>query len=188
MTQRRIYQCDLPYHIAFNVLNRECLPAGRHGFFEDGEKAELLHGIILNAGEIKNHIVYQFCIMPDHVHVLCKTQDGSPPRTLERVRCGGRQKHVHHNPRRVPFLRCEATHQPDISDFVQSIKGTFSRKMHMGHIWQRRFHDEIIQTDQQLREVIDYITYNPIKAELSKKWDKNPYQYKNDDLIHKLFF
>jgi len=177
MTQRRIYQCAFPYHITFNVLNREW-------FFDDKEKAECLHQVILNAGKLKDHIVYQFCIMPDHVHILCKTKEGPPHRTLEKVRCGGGNINNTINSRNVPFPGCGAA----LSNFVQSIKGTFSRKMHMGHIWQRRFHDEIIQTERQLREVIDYITYNPIKAELPEKWGKYPYQYINDDLINDLFY
>ncbi len=184
MTQRRIYQCAFPYHIAFNVLNREW-------FFEDKEKAELLHEVVLNAGDIKNHIVYQFCIMPDHVHILCKTK-WSPHRTLEKVHCGDWGMNGATHFRNVPFPGCGAdkkqTHRSDVSDFIQSIKGTFSRKMHTGHIWQRRFHDEIIQTEKQLRSAIDYIAYNPIKEELPEKWEKYPYQYKNDELIQKLFF
>jgi hypothetical protein len=93
--------------------------------------------------------------------------------------------------RNVPFPGCGADKQNGcgaaLSNFIQSIKGTFSRKMHIGHIWQRRFHDEIIQTEEQLRSVIDYIAYNPIKAGLPEKWEKHPYQYKDDDLIQNLF-
>jgi REP element-mobilizing transposase RayT len=183
MTQRRIYQCAHQYHITFNILNREW-------FFDNKAKAKLLHEIILNAGDIKNHIVYQFCIMPDHVHLLCRTNEDSqvvgspcthfvffPPRTLESVRCGGDQ--THHRLR-----RCDAgtgrteggTCGATLSDFIQSIKGTFSRKIHMGHIWQRRFHDEIIGTDKQLSAVIAYITHNHVKAGLPERWGEYPYQ------------
>ena len=180
MTQRRIYQCDLPYHITFNVLNREW-------FFDDETKAGILHEIILNAGDIKNHTIYQFCIMPDHVHILCKTDDHTntwfPHRTLEKVRCGDGDTHGTTSFRNEPFPGCGAA----LSDFVQSIKGTFSRKIHMGHIWQRRFYDEIIQTEEQLESIIHYITHNPIEASLPEKWGKHPYQYKNDGLTEQLF-
>jgi REP element-mobilizing transposase RayT len=164
----------------------------REWFFEDTAKAKILHEIILNAGDIKNHIVYQFCIMPDHVHLLCKTGYGSPHRTLEKVRCGDGGMHDTAHSRNVPFPGCGAGNKKwcraALSNFIQSIKGTFSRRMHMGHIWQRRFHDEIIETDQHLEGVISYITHNPVKAELPEKWKKYPYQYMNDELIHRLFF
>jgi putative transposase len=176
MTQRRIYQCAFPYHITFNVLDREW-------FFDDEAKTEILYEIILNAGDMKNHAIYQFCIMPDHVHLLYKTDDHTdiwpPHRTLEKVRCGDGDIFF----RNEPFPGCGAA----LSNFVQSIKGTFSRKMHMGHIWQRRFHDEIIQTEEQLESVINYIYFNPIKAELPEKWSKHPYQYKNNELTEQLF-
>jgi len=191
MTQRRIYQCAHPYHITFNILNREW-------FFEDGEKAELLHEIILNASDIKNHTVYQFCIMPDHVHLLCRTnkddqvvgpprgmRNGGNPRTLENVLCG---VDGYTTTRNVGFPTRGADQKHNISDFIKSIKGTFAHELNEGKIWQPRFHDEIIQTDQQLREVIAYITHTPIKAELLEKWNEYPYQYKNNELIHDLFF
>jgi len=171
MTQPRIYQCGLPYHITFNVLNREWI-------FEDEKKAELLHQIILSAGHLKNHTVYQFAIMPDHVHVLCKTEDADPhhedfsPRRLENLLC-----EKHNIPRNVGF----PTRGAGISDFIKSIKGTFAKQVNMGIVWQPRFHDEIIQTDEQLETVVDYIAYNPIKADLPEKWQKYPYQYKNND-------
>ena len=205
MTQRRIYQSAFPYHITFNTLHREWI-------FEDEKKARLLHEIILNAGDLKNHTIYQFCIMPDHVHLLCKTDEvvgphrglagDRSPRTLERVRCDGGGSYVFC---RVPFPGCDVKNPNNpfcdaetvrtggtcgaaLSNFVQSIKGTFSRKMNMGHIWHRRFHDEIIERDDQLLNTIEYIEQNPLSDELPEKWQKYPYQYYNHDLIQKLFF
>jgi len=208
MTQRRIYQCAFPYHITFNILNFE-------GFFEDIKKAKLLHEIILNACGIKDHNVYQFCIMPDHVHLLCKTKpiiknpqigkiDTQPrtsfftqprtpffpqprtpifpqPRTLENVLCRGKLE--------VENTECDCgmEHKYNVSDFIKSIKGTFSRKIHIGRLWQTRFRDEIIHSDKQLYLTINYIINNPIKAELPEKWNKHPYEYKNDKLIKELF-
>ena len=176
MTQRRIYQCAFPYHITFNVLNREW-------FFDDEAKAGLLHEIILNAGDIKNHAIYQFCIMPDHVHLLCKTEPvigGFRHRTLENVRC--------RKPGEIQTAcDCGMAHEYDVSDFIKSIKGTFSRHIHIGDLWQKRFRDEIIHTDKQLYSAINYITNNPSKAELPEKWNNSPYQYKNHELIEQLF-
>jgi len=181
MTQRRIYQCAFPYHITFNVLNREW-------FFGDETKTKLLYEIILNAGDIKNHKIYQFCIMPNHVHLLCKTENPHPMRGLENPRCG--DDGCTHVFRSEGFPTCDVknTYKYNISDFIKSIKGTFSRKIHTGNFWQERFHDKIIQTDKQLYAVIDYIAHKPIKAGLPEKWNDYPYQYINDELINELFF
>jgi putative transposase len=162
MTQRRIYQCAFPYFITFNVLNKERL-------FDDQKKAEALYEIILQAGELKCHKVYQFCIMPDHVHILCKTTDSSH-RRLENLRFDG-------------MMDCGTVGFPTrgdtISDFIKSVRGTFSRQIHRGQIWHPRFYDRIIQNEQQLEIIIHYITQNPIKAGLPEKWQHHPYQYNN---------
>ena len=107
---------------------------------------------------------------------------------MENPRCGSGDTRVFRN---EGFLTCDEKnpiHKHNISDFIKSIKGTFSRKIHIGNFWQERFHDEIIQTEEQLYPVIDYITNNPIKAELPEKWSKHPYKYRNENLINELFF
>ena len=65
----------------------------------------------------------------------------------------------------------------NISDLIQSIKGNFSRKLHMGKIWQPRFYTRVVSTRKYLYTVIEYIKYNPVKAELPIKYSKEPYQY-----------
>jgi len=80
MSQRRIYQCAFPYFITFNVFDNELM-------FTDISKAEMLHKIILNAGGLKGHFVYQFCIMPDHVHILCQTKPPKPQSGFSNPRC-----------------------------------------------------------------------------------------------------
>ncbi len=60
---------------------------------------------------------------------------------------------------------------------MQSIKGNFSRKLHMGNIWQRRFYVEIVDTDRYFRTVIEYIQHNPVEADLPPKYNKMPYQF-----------
>jgi REP element-mobilizing transposase RayT len=179
MTQRRIYQCSFPYFVTFNT-------AFDVNMFDDIRFAEMLYKIILDAGELKNHFVYQFCIMPDHVHILCKTKPPIPQSGFSNPRCGS------DNPRcGIVDLQyncdCGQIHKYHISDYVKSIRGTFSRTIHKGQIWQPRFYDQIIEHEKRLAVTIDYIKNNPIKADLSKKYQKYPYQFINDELINDLF-
>ncbi len=218
MTQRRIYQCAFPYHITFNVLNREW-------FFDDEAKAGLLHEIILNAGDIKNHAIYQFCIMPDHVHLLCgsneentadtegvgkNTAGTEAPQCFSgwndfpiarhlRVRAGGEMPARVRNsgecvrdeydlgillkPKDVPETMTNLMHSIK-SYFVCEMRRVFDVEY---KFFQNRFNYRIVTNEEQLRNVIDYITHNPIKAELPEKWSKHPYQYKNDGLTEQLF-
>lgn len=177
MTQRRIYQCAFPYFVTFNVLNRECI-------FENKKKAQLLHKIILNAGRLKTHLVYQFAIMPDHVHILCQT--GSH-RGLENPRFdgGGFLDRSVDFPVRDTVTKCDCNfhHRYNISDFIKSIRGTFSHHMHEGQIWHPRFYDQIIENQDRLESTINYIQNNPTKAELPTKYRRSPYQFKDEKLI-----
>ncbi|MBN2096620.1 transposase [Candidatus Peregrinibacteria bacterium] len=218
MTQRRIYQCAFPYFVTFNVLYREWI-------FDDVYKADMLHEIILNAGKLKNHWVYQFCIMPDHVHILCQTKPVRrlSPRGLENPRCdrgdssvgigsvgigsvdissvgigsvgigsvgigsvgiGSVDFPVRDATTRDTICDCGLIHQYTISDFTKSIRGTFSRYIQKGRIWHPRFYDRIVSGDKQFTGIISYITNNPLGAGLPKKWQKYPYQFKDEDLIN----
>jgi len=191
MTQRRIYQCDSPYHITFNVLNREWI-------FEDEKKAELLHQIILNAGDLKNHTVYQFAIMPDHVHVLCKTNepDKQVPQNIAGTEAcsvlgwGKYPKFTH----RADLCVCDGGKTccgdcdgfKTISKFIHTIKSFFVTELRKTDgieykFFQTRFNFRIITDEDYLETVIHYISDNPIKADLPIKWQEYPYQYKNDD-------
>lgn len=63
MSQRRIYQDEYPYFVTTNTRNRK-------PFFDDIRYAQLLHKIILEACKMKDFLVYAFCVMPDHLHLL----------------------------------------------------------------------------------------------------------------------
>lgn len=140
MTQRRIYQTDYPYFVTFNV--RDGLP-----FFEETKYAKLLSKIIFNAGKLKGFDVLAYQIMPEHMHLLTwqkhtnRIVDGTD-RTLENVRSVGVNYGLSSEStlsRMRPITRVRSG-SFNISDLLQSIKGNFSRKIHEGNIWQKRFY------------------------------------------------
>jgi len=71
---------------------------------------------------------------------------------------------------------------------MQSIKGNFSRKIHHGNIWQKRFNTRLVNTDEYLATIIDYIKNNPTKENLPKKFRRMPYQYSDEGKIKALLF
>ena len=80
--------------------------------------------------------VFAYCIMPDHVHLLIQTAS-----------------------------------KYSLSLIMQMLKGSFSRKLNRlsnstGHVWQRRYYDEVVRTNFQLLNQIDYIHANPVAAGL----------------------
>ena len=179
MTQRRIYQNEYPYFVTFRT--REGL-----ALFEEAKYAELLAKIILNAGRLKRYDILSFQIMLDHVHMLVYKQcidsiGHNTDRTLEKVRSVGRAKRIHHPERTLSRVRDQDKKECTISDLMQSIKGNFS--LHMGNVWQRRFYTRIVDNDDYLRAVIEYIKQNPIRDGLPEKYHEMPYQCIDKNLL-----
>jgi hypothetical protein len=166
MTQRIIHRYEYPYHVTFNTNN--CLAV-----FTEKKEAYMLRHIILTACRIKGFVPITFSILPTHIHMLVlKSQ-----RTLEMAHCveipatqGG-----------LSSPRCESGKIGSgytISHLMQSIKGTFSRKIHRRRIWQPRYHFRIVTTDKQYHNTLNYILNNFKKHELPNKYGRNPYLYR----------
>lgn len=63
MSQKRIYQSELPYFITTNVKDGGWI-------FQDRIHAEALHGMILRACSIHGFLLIAFSILPNHFHLL----------------------------------------------------------------------------------------------------------------------
>jgi REP element-mobilizing transposase RayT len=186
MTQRRIYQEEYPYFVTFRIRDN-------YPLFEDDKMAELLANEIIVSSYIKKYDILAYQIMPEHVHLLVYNNTDrrylKNDRTLESVRSGtvnnGRSTSTE---RTFSKVRSDILKQQfTISDLMQSIKGNFSRKIHMGNIWQKRFYTRIVNNRRYLRTVIGYIKHNPIKAKLSNKYYNPPYRYFDWSKINGLF-
>lgn len=183
MTQRRIYQSEYPYFVTTNVNVKE-----GEWLFDEIKYAQLLSEVIFKAGKLKYFDVLGYQIMPDHLHLLTiKCQPiNIPQRTLEKVRWVNGNNTFHPQPQStLSSVRCISHHT--VSDLLQSVKGNFSRQIHLGNIWQPRFNTRIVNTQKRLRNTIQYIKNNPIKVRLPQKYHHPPYQFFNWRLIHQLF-
>ena len=61
------------------------------------------------------------------------------------------------------------TPEPNIAAGMQWLNSTYAHRFNekyerIGHLFQRRYADGIIQTDEHLHEVIRYIPLNPVRA------------------------
>ena len=63
-----------------------------------------------------------------------------------------------------------------LSGFMISLKGIIRHRI-VGNskIWEKRFDDEVIKTEQMLRNTINYIHWNPVKAGLVETPEDYPY-------------
>ena len=179
MIQRRIYQNEFPYFVTFRT--REGYP-----LFDKTEYAELLSQIMFNACALKRFDLLAYQIMLDHVHLLTQCNI-KMDRTLERVRSGDVEWLFSPTERTFSNVRSSIKKQHAISDLIQSIKGNFSRELHIGNIWQRRFYTRIVNNRKYLENIIYYLKQNPIKEKSPQKYGKPPYQYFDWPKINNLF-
>ena len=72
------------------------------------------------------------------------------------------------------------TPEPNIGAGMQWMNSTYAHRFNekydrIGHLFQRRYADGIILTDEHLREVIRYIPLNPVRAGLCKRPEDWPW-------------
>ncbi|NQT89874.1 MAG: transposase [Candidatus Omnitrophica bacterium] len=87
--------------------------------------------------------LYAFCLMPNHIHILGQVAN----------------KH-------------------SLSKFMQSLTRSYTAYFNhkyekVGYLWQGRFKSKIINRDKYLLDCINYIEFNPIRANLIK----SPHNY-----------
>lgn len=115
--------------------------------FEDEAIAKCMELEILGSCEKDKWHVDQFCIMPNHVHLLVSPIDDAGLSLKDFIkRLKGR------------------------SSF--SINKLLSRK---GRFWQVDWFDRWVRSEAELRRIRDYIRENPKKAGLPEKYSKQPY-------------
>ena len=66
-------------------------------------------------------------------------------------------------------------HMTGMSRSVQNMKRYISR--HVGVQWQTGFFDHRIRSDKLLRETIDYVRMNPVRAKVVRTADEWPYRW-----------
>lgn len=118
---------------------------GNQPLFTNGNNAERAGEIIIEAKKALSHAVYVYCIMPDHVHILCSPLDSG-----------------------IPITRLVELVKSKLTRFLW--KGGFA-----GSIFQRSFYDHIVRRDEELREITRYILDNPVRKGLANVWPEYAY-------------
>jgi REP element-mobilizing transposase RayT len=188
MTQRRIYQEEYPYFITTNIKNGIW-------FFDKVKYAKLLSNIIFQACRLKKHILYAYCIMPDHLHALVGKDVGShldKPIAGTEAHAGIDIKMSSKFTPAHPSAGAVGDGDYNISQLMHAIKSYYCLAMRTQHgvnhpIWQPRFNTRIVDNEERLQNTIEYIKNNPIKNDLDKKYQREPYIYLNKKLIDSLF-
>lgn len=190
MTQRAI-DGNYIYFVTANVQNRRW-------FFVSPERAAKLGQVIQTCCRLKRFGLLAYCILPNHIHLLVgKTGvdealggTGTAQRTLERARCekGKPDSTISLFPhRRLSSRRCGPNQRYTLSDLMKSIKGTFSRTLPKGKFWQHRSNFRIVESEEYLGNVIEYIRYNYRKMNLPEKYGQPLFVFIDQSAIRRFF-
>ena len=77
-----------------------------------------------------------------------------------------------------------AQKQKEISRYMQSLKRrsaliiNFNRKSR-GDVWSHRYFDRVLRSEEELKNAIEYVHYNPVKAGMVSEPDGYPYSSAN---------
>ncbi|HKV69242.1 MAG TPA: transposase [Gaiellales bacterium] len=109
---------------------------GRVEIFGSDRDYEVFLATLVEAGRLARWSCLSYCLMPNHFHLL-----------LARVDTAG------------------------LSSGMQFLNGTYASRYNTahertGHVFQGRFHDELVRRDEHLLEAIRYIALNPVRGGL----------------------
>ncbi|MFH0829121.1 MAG: transposase [Candidatus Kerfeldbacteria bacterium] len=179
----------------------------RRRLFSDVRLAYRFATMIRLACQTKGFTLLGFCILPDHAHLLVIRQgilermpwaqggeaidfsllnvdatfSRAPLETARRkARKGGERLSS-------PHTKGALSRAPgSLGDLMRSMKGTFSRAMMSGHVWQRRYHLRHVVNGEDLLNVVNYIQYNYRKHDMSESYGREPYVWLNKSILKRM--
>ena len=92
----------------------------------------------------KQYVLDAFCIMPNHVHLVCTP-----------IKVGDNYVSI---PKIMQSLKGLTARQANL---VLNRQGQF---------WQHESFDHVVRNDKELERIIEYVLYNPIRAGLAPDW------------------
>lgn len=155
------------YFVTINVKDRECV----FGEIRDGIMGLSDAGLIIQNEWFKtielraNIRLDEFVVMPNHIHGIIEIIDARVDNPLgnNRVRIDCNQSlHLNHPPHNY------GPQSNNLFAIIRGFKGATTKRVNEhnnnlahGSIWQSRFYDSIINTDEQLETTRQYIRNNP---------------------------
>ncbi|MEK7537646.1 MAG: hypothetical protein AAB619_01580 [Patescibacteria group bacterium] len=201
MTQRAI-DGDFIYFVTTNV---------HHGrwFFGTPERAARLGRAIQTCCRMKHFDLLAYCILPNHLHLLVRklrvdeinnvSSAFRAHRTLESARCDEDKKPLSSQAlqatntflfphRRLSSRRSfQADRRFTLGDLMKSIKGSFSRTLPKGKLWQHRSNFRIVEDESYFANVVEYVRHNYSKMNLPERYGEAPFVFIDHNAIHRLF-
>lgn len=99
--------------------------------------------------------LYAYCLMPNHIHLVLQVESG-------------------------------ITLSLSMRDLNRSYANWFNEKYNkVGHLWQDRYRCKLIEKDRYMLECLEYVEFNPIRANLCKTLIEYPFTSWQERYGHK---
>jgi putative transposase len=117
---------------------------GKKAYFKNPEFAEYIAMEIDYRSRVASEVtVFTYCIMPDHVHLLIKLNEGYGKSLPNWV---------------AAFKRYNSR----ILSMLYDIKP----------LWQSNYYEHIVRKDEALNKIAEYIAQNPVRKHMVSDWQK----------------
>lgn len=133
------YKAGFVYYITICTYNKT-------PFFSNYQKADIIRDVIHYKIETREIIVYCYCLMQDHLHLLMLLSEN--------------------------YKKDLSTW---IKNFKRFTTNTFMREYKIKKLWQRNYYDHIVRDDESLVIIGEYILSNPVRKNLASTWQDYPY-------------
>jgi REP element-mobilizing transposase RayT len=146
--QKKIYLLQNKYFGKFdNLLNNN----NKGSFWLKQDNIALIVSNAIHFYDEKKYLLFAFCIMPNHVHILFKIEQNQ----------------------RVPLQNEKSDYI--VTKILQDLKKFTAREANKllgrsGQFWHHESYDHVVRNDNELENVYYYILQNPVKAGLVKSW------------------
>lgn len=147
------------------------------------EKIDLLRESFKNSKQFFNFEIFGVCVLPDHVHLILRPENTNEyPKIITSIKY-----YFSHRFNDVGVETPTYRNQSNLQTKQNPTYG-YKNKFEKG-IWQRRYWEHTIKSDEDLYKHLDYIHYNPVKHGLTKNvkdWEYSSFfkfvEMKNYDL------
>lgn len=120
----------------------------RYPLFVDPEPATVTLRCLIDHAKALDYQLFAFCLMPDHLHLLCQPlQDSSVPLQTFVGRFKGASS------RRLTSFKPQS------------------------RLWQRGFYDHILRAEEDLWALARYIAENPVRKDLVTSYEEYSFSY-----------
>jgi putative transposase len=151
MSERyKVFDPCRAYFITFTTINWIRL-------FEDSRYAAIIIDSIKYCQQYKGLVLYAYCIMPSHIHLIAQAEHGNLPDIIRDIK-------KYTSALIIKFLQADTARKDDLQKIKMAGQLCERNKKHK--VWQDGFHPEIIVTNKFFYQKLKYIHQNPVEGRI----------------------